>query len=148
MTTRVTSAATRWSRSARTWFVTDPKVVTVELAFLRPFPATRMHTFASRFESATGTNPEELLGAALAGCFSMALAAGLEKAGHAATAVETACKVEFEAGIQRFALSCRAKVPGIEADAFRRLAEETKSGCHVAKALSAVPITLDARLED
>lgn len=105
-------------------------------------------TFASRFESATGTNPEELLGAALAGCFSMALAAGLEKAGHAATAVETACKVEFEAGIQRFALSCRAKVPGIEADAFRRLAEETKSGCHVAKALSAVPITLDARLED
>jgi lipoyl-dependent peroxiredoxin len=105
-------------------------------------------TFASRFESGAGTNPEELLGAALAGCFSMALAYGLEQAGHPAASVETTCNVEFDAGIKRFALTCHAKAPGIGADAFRRLADETKSGCHVAKALSAVEITLDAHLED
>ena len=105
-------------------------------------------TFASRFESGAGTNPEELLGAALAGCFSMALAAGLEKAGHPATAVDTTCKVEFDGGVKRFALSCRASVPGIDAAAFTRLAQETRTGCHVAKALSAVEITLDAALAD
>jgi osmotically inducible protein OsmC len=104
-------------------------------------------TFASRFENASGTNPEELLGAALAGCFSMALAAGLEKAGHKAEHVATTCRVEFDAGIRRFHLTCRARVPGVDADAFRRLAEETSHGCHVAKALAAVDITLDAALE-
>ena len=103
-------------------------------------------TFASRFESGAGTNPEELLGAALAGCFSMALAAGLEKAGHPAEAVDTSCQVEFDAGIRRFALTCRARVPGIDAAEFARLAEETRQGCHVSKALSAVGITLDAGL--
>jgi osmotically inducible protein OsmC len=109
-------------------------------AFEGPF------TFASRFESGVGTNPEELLGAALAGCFSMALSAGLEKAGHKADKVETDCKVEFDAGIKRFALTCRATVPGLDDATFQRMANETKQGCHVAKALSSVEITLDAAL--
>ena len=103
-------------------------------------------TFLSRFESGPGTNPEELLAAALAGCFSMALAAGLEKAGHPASQVDTDCTVTFDAGIRAFALRCRATVPGIDRDAFTRLAEETRHGCHVAKALSAVEITLEASL--
>lgn len=104
-------------------------------------------TFASRFEAGVGTNPEELLGAALAGCYSMALAAALEKAGHAATAVSTTCKVEFDGGVRRFALTCRAQAPGIGEADFARLAEDTRLNCHVAKALSAVEVALDAALE-
>ncbi len=103
-------------------------------------------TFLSRFESGAGTNPEELLAAALAGCFSMALAAALERAGHPASRVETTATVRFDGGIQAFALRTEAVAPGIDAAAFARLAEETKTGCHVAKALSAVAITLEARL--
>lgn len=110
-------------------------------AFEGPF------TFASRFEAGAGANPEELLGAALAGCFSMALAAGLEKAGHSAEQIDTTCAVEFDGGIRRFVLTCQAAVPGIGADAFQRMAQETRTGCHVAKALSAVDITLDAALK-
>lgn len=110
-------------------------------AFEGPF------TYLSRFEDGRGANPEEMLGAALAGCFSMALAAALERGGHRADRVGTSCAVEFEGGIRRFALTCRARVAGIEAEAFAALAEQTRSGCHVAKALSAVDITLDAALE-
>lgn len=109
-------------------------------AFEGPF------TFASRFESGAGTNPEELLGAALAGCFSMALSAGLEKAGHKVDKVQTECKVEFDAGIKRFALTCRASVPGVDEATFQRMANETKTNCHVSKALSSVEITIDAAL--
>lgn len=109
-------------------------------------------SFGTRFEGKAGTNPEELIGAALAGCFSMALSAGLEKAGHTAERVETEARVELEPEGDGFAiteirLSCTGYVPGIDEKAFKKLAEETKSGCPVGKALASVKITLDARLE-
>jgi osmotically inducible protein OsmC len=110
------------------------------------------YDFGSRFGDAGGTNPEELLAAAEAACFSMALAAGLEKAGHAPTRVETkaACTVEkvgegFE--ITSIRLSVRAQVPGIDEATFRQIAEGTKTGCPVSKALAAVKIEMEATLE-
>jgi osmotically inducible protein OsmC len=110
------------------------------------------YSFGSRFGSAGGSNPEELLAAAEAACYSMALSAGLEKAGHPATRVRTdaACTVEkvgegFK--ITGIKLTVRAQVPGLDADAFRQAAEDTKKGCPVSQALSAVPIELDAALE-
>ena len=108
--------------------------------------------FSSRFESGVGSNPEELLAAAEAACFSMALAAGLEKAGHAPVRVETkaACTVEkvgegFQ--ITSIRLRTRANVPGIDAAAFQEIAAGTKTGCPVSKALAAVDIQLEATLE-
>lgn len=110
------------------------------------------YSFGSRFGNAGGSNPEELLAAAEAACYSMALAAGLEKAGHAPTRVhsEAACTVEkvgegFK--ITGIKLKVRAQVPGLDAEAFRKAAEETKAGCPVSQALAAVPIELDAALE-
>jgi len=116
-------------------------------AFRGPF------TFKSRFADGEGTNPEELLGAAYAGCFSMALSLALEQAGHEPESVETTAEVHlnpadgggFEIG--RIELATRGRVPGVEAQEFTRLAEETKAGCIVAKALAAVPeVNLDAAL--
>lgn len=109
------------------------------------------YSFGSRFTDEGGTNPEELLAAAEAACFSMALAAGLEKAGHAPTRVETkaACTVEkvgegFE--ITSIRLNTTATVPGIDDATFQQIAAGTKSGCPVSKALSAVDIQLEATL--
>jgi lipoyl-dependent peroxiredoxin len=109
------------------------------------------YSFTSRFEDGTGTNPEELLGAAHAGCFSMALALALTNAGHVPTSVTTSAVVRLERGdagfsITRIDLVTRGTVPGISAAEFRRLAEETKTGCIVSRALGAVPMTLDAEL--
>src|SRR5256885_1457108 len=109
------------------------------------------YSFGTRFENAPGTNPEELLAAAHAACFSMALAAGLEKAGKPATRVDTkaACTIEKVGegfSITGIKLTTRATVPGIEAGQFRQIAETTKTGCPVSKALSAVKIDLDAQL--
>ena len=108
----------------------------------------------SRFEEGEGTNPEELIAAAHAGCFSMALALGLEQAGHAPDSVETTADVHInpaEGGgfeINRIDLHTRARVPGIDPGDFQRVAEETKAGCPVSKALAAVDeINLDAQLE-
>ena len=112
------------------------------------------YTFKSRFEDGEGTNPEELIAAAEAGCFSMALSLGLEQAGHPSESVETTADVHLtpiEGGfeISQIDLHTRAKVPGIDADTFQRVAEETKSGCPVSKALAAVDqINLDAQLVD
>jgi osmotically inducible protein OsmC len=112
------------------------------------------YSFSSRFEEGAGTNPEELLGAAHAGCFSMALSLGLEQAGHPSESVETTADVHLTPAdggyaISRIDLHTRAKVPGVDADTFQRVAEETKSGCPVSKALAAVPeINLDAQLVD
>jgi osmotically inducible protein OsmC len=110
------------------------------------------YDFGSRFGDGGGTNPEELLAAAEAACFSMALAAGLEKAGHAPTRVETkaACTVEkvgdgFQ--ITSIRLRTRANVPGIDDAAFQQIAAATKEGCPVSKALAAVDIQLEATLE-
>jgi len=109
------------------------------------------YSFNSRFEEGAGTNPEELLGAAHAGCFSMALAAGLGRAGFAPKRVETVAKVHLgktDAGlaITRIDLETRAEVPGIDEATFQKHAEETKTGCIVSRALAAVETRLDAKL--
>ncbi len=107
----------------------------------------------SRFEEGDGTNPEELIAAAHAGCFSMALSLGLEQAGHPSESVTTTAEVHLTPAdpgfeISRIDLHTRATVPGIDDDEFQRVAEATKSGCPVSKALAAVPeINLDAQLE-
>jgi len=109
------------------------------------------YSFASRFEAGAGTNPEELLGAAHAGCFSMALALGLAEGGHVATSVDTTARVTLDAveggfGITGIELLCEAVVPGISEEDFQAAAEATKTGCPISKALAAVPITLRAAL--
>jgi osmotically inducible protein OsmC len=109
------------------------------------------YSFGTRFETAPGTNPEELLGAAHAACFSMALALALSTAGHVPKNVATTAKVRLEKvgagfGITGIDLVTRAEVPGVSAGDFKRMAEETKTGCIVSRALAAVPMTLDAQL--
>src|SRR5206468_646652 len=107
------------------------------------------YSFSSRFEEGAGTNPEELIAAAHAGCFSMALSAGLEKAGYNPNSVETEAKVHLSPAdggfkISRIDLVSTADVPGISKDAFQQAAQGAKEGCPVSKALAAVEITLDA----
>ena len=111
------------------------------------------YSFRTRFEGAAGTNPEELIAAAHAACFSMALSAGLEQAGTPATRVETsaACTID-KAGagfkITTMALSVRGKVAGLDQAKFQKAAEAAKDGCPVSGALKGnVQITLDAKLE-
>jgi osmotically inducible protein OsmC len=108
-------------------------------------------TWSSRFEEAKGTNPEELLGAAHAGCYSMALSSGLGGAGFTPKRISTSAtvhleRVEGKARITKIHLETRAEVPGIGKEAFLKIAEDTKSGCPVSAALSGVEITLDAQL--
>lgn len=110
------------------------------------------YSFSSRFENGTGSNPEELLAAADAACYSMALALGLEKEGHPATSVETKgdCTVEKQGEgfkITRMQLTVRAAVPGIDPAKFQAIAQATKEGCPVSQAIKGnVQIDLDARL--
>ena len=109
------------------------------------------YSFATRFEEAPGTNPEELIGAAHAGCFSMALSAGLAAAGFTPTRVHTTAKVHLEkAGdgfaITRIDLRTEAQVPRIDEKTFQEQAAAAKSGCPVSKALAGVQIALDAKL--
>lgn len=108
-------------------------------------------SFKSRFEEGSGTNPEELIGAALAGCFSMALSANLEKAGHPATRVNTTASVKLEMvdggpKITTIDLQNESEVPGIDEAAFCEQAEKTKAGCPVSKALTGTQINLNAKL--
>jgi len=111
------------------------------------------YTFATRFEGAKGTNPEELIAAAHAACLSMALSAGLEKAGKPATSISTkaSCTIDMEGGgpkITTMKLEVRGKVPGIDQAAFAKAAEEAKNGCPVSGALKGnVAFQLDAKLE-
>jgi len=95
------------------------------------------------------TSPEELLGAAHAACFSMALANGLTQGGHPPEQLATSARVGFQAGqgITGIHLQVRGRVPGIDAGAFREAAEAAKSNCPVSKALTGVEITLEAELE-
>jgi lipoyl-dependent peroxiredoxin len=107
--------------------------------------------FASRFESGKGTNPEELLGAAHAACYSMALAAAISDAGFKVTSIRTEDSVHLdkhEAGfsITRIDVSTEASVEGIDEGEFQKLAEDTKKSCPVSQALSSVYITLSAKL--
>jgi osmotically inducible protein OsmC len=110
------------------------------------------YSFSSRFEEGTGTNPEELIAAAHAGCFSMALSAGLERAGFPPDSVETSARVHLERGdsgfqISRIDLVCNASVPGIDDAAFQEQAQTAKATCPVSKALAAVDIQLEATLQ-
>ena len=109
-------------------------------------------SFASRFEEGTGTNPEELIGAAHAGCFSMFLSAVLSKAGFVPNRVETTAKVHLEQvdgapWITKIELICEADVPGVDEATFQEQVEVSKKGCPVSKALASVQtITVDAKL--
>ncbi|MGC8878598.1 MAG: OsmC family protein [Anaerolineae bacterium] len=106
-------------------------------------------TFASRFEEGKGTNPEELLGAAHASCFSMYLSALLSEAGTPPQRVHTIVNAHLGAGptIRKIELHCEAEVPGLDDAKFQELAARAKQECPVSKALAAVEeITLIARL--
>ncbi len=110
------------------------------------------YSFPSRFEEGPGTNPEELIAAAHAGCFSMALAASLEREGFPPKRVSTEARVhlgmvEGKATITRIELLTEAEVPGITLDKFQEIAQAAKEGCPVSRALAGVKeITLEARL--
>jgi len=109
------------------------------------------YSFGSRFENAAGTNPEELLAAAEAACFSMALSGGLEKNGTPPTRVDTdaACTVEKVGDgftITKMHLTVRATVPNLDDATFQRIANETKKTCPVSRALTGVEISLEAEL--
>jgi len=105
-------------------------------------------TRASRFETGPGTNPEEMIGAAHAGCFSMFLAAVLSKSGFPPVEIRTSAKVHMGDGpaITLIELDSEANVPGCDEAVFLEHAEKAKAGCPVSKALAAVPMTLNARL--
>ena len=112
--------------------------------------AQTQYSFSTRFENGIGTNPEELIAAAHAGCFSMALAAELEKGGLNAESVDTNATVTFEltdAGftITTVHLDVLAKVPGADTDTFATIALNAKGGCPVSRVLNAA-ITMDAKL--
>lgn len=109
------------------------------------------YSFKSRVEDTAATNPEELLGAAHAGCYSMQLAAFLEAAGHPAARIHTTALVHFGPvgggfGITGIDLTTEAEVPGLGEAAFLEQAESAKQNCPVSKALAATPITLKATL--
>jgi len=110
------------------------------------------YSFQSRFEEGDGTNPEELIAAAHAGCFSMALSGELGRAGHEPESVETEDRVHLEKleggfAIKRIELRTRASVPGIDDDEFQKHANAAKEGCPVSQALAAVEsIEVDAEL--
>ncbi|HEX7083645.1 MAG TPA: OsmC family protein [Gaiellaceae bacterium] len=107
-------------------------------------------SWPSRAEEPNGrTSPEELIAAAWASCFAMALSHGLAQAGNAPEKLETSATVTFQpgTGITKGALTVRGTVPGLDADGFRRAAEDAKANCPVSKALSGIPeVTLDAAL--
>jgi osmotically inducible protein OsmC len=121
--------------------------ISTQSGALKEYP----YGFASRFEGVAGTNPEELIGAAHAGCFTMALSLILGEAGLKADSLDTTAKVTLESVEGGFAitaihLTLVAKIPGTDQAKFEELAAMAKAGCPVSKALSAVPITLDAKL--
>jgi osmotically inducible protein OsmC len=106
--------------------------------------------FRARFEDGPGTNPEELIGAAHAACFSMALSVGLGNAGFTAESIQTEAAVRLEKVGDGFAIThsdlvCVAKIPRIDDRTFQQIAEATKSGCPVSKVLNA-KISLSAKL--
>lgn len=112
------------------------------------------YSFKLRFENAdgtAGTNPEELIAAAHSGCFSMALAFALANAGFTADSIDTDAAVDLQPSEGGFSivgikLTLKASIPGISAEQFQEIAAGAKAGCPISKALSAVPITLDAVL--
>jgi lipoyl-dependent peroxiredoxin len=110
------------------------------------------YSFKSRFEDGPGTNPEELIGAAHAGCFSMAFANALSQAGHKPQEIRTTASVHFDKtdqgwSITRIDLATEGNVPGVDEGSFKRIAEDAKKTCPVSRALAATPITLSATLK-
>lgn len=112
--------------------------------------ANTPYGFNSRFGDQKGTNPEELIAAAHAGCFTMALSARLTEAGHPPAALDTRAEVDLSMdggpSISAIRLKVTADVPGIDAVKFRQLAEDAEKHCPVSRALSAVPISMEASL--
>lgn len=109
------------------------------------------YSYQSRFEEGAGTNPEELIGAAHAGCFSMALSGNLVRAGYTPDRIHTTARVRLEQAdsgfkIARIHLDTEAKVPGVDDKTFLEQAEAAKKNCPVSKALAGVEITLEAKL--
>ena len=109
------------------------------------------YSFGTRFEGEPGTNPEELIAAAHAGCFSMALSGALGRSGYTPDSVATSARCHLEKvdggfAITRIELITEAAVPGIDEAAFQEHAEGAKAGCPVSKALAGVEISLDAKL--
>jgi osmotically inducible protein OsmC len=109
------------------------------------------YSFAKRFENEKGTNPEELLGAAHAACYSMALSAALSGDGYTVKSIKTYDKVHLEKVTNGFAITkievnCEAEVPGIDEKTFLKFAEDTKKGCPVSKALTGVEFILNAKV--
>jgi osmotically inducible protein OsmC len=109
------------------------------------------YSFGTRFAEEKGTNPEELIGAAHAGCFSMAISGALVEAGFQPQRIETDAAVSIEktgAGfsITAIRLSTKGRVPGIDAASFRDIAEQAKNGCPVSRALAGISISLEAEL--
>lgn len=134
-------ASARWDGSLRDGRGTMKPANGPELPF----------TLKTRFEGERGSNPEEVIGAALAGCFSMALSAALGKAGSNPSSIETEASVQLDKqgdgfAITSIALTTQAKVPGIDAAKFETIAQETKQQCPVSKALAGTKITLQAKL--
>lgn len=109
------------------------------------------YSFTSRFEDGTGTNPEELIGAAHAGCFSMALSGDLTRAGYTVDEIKTEAIVSMEKGESGFSITniklvTKARVPEIEMEEFAKIASGAKENCPVSRALKAVPVQLEAHL--
>jgi osmotically inducible protein OsmC len=138
-------------RSAQAKWQGDLKSGTGTLSTASGTLATTPYSFRSRFEQGKGTNPEELLAAAHAGCFTMALSAQLGEAGLKATSLETSCTITLEQKDGGFAiteshLELKAKVPGATAEAFEKATKAAETGCPVSKLFN-TKITLDAHLE-
>jgi osmotically inducible protein OsmC len=136
------SGSAHWSGSIKE----GQGTISTQTGVLREAP----YGFKSRFEDGPGTNPEELIGAAHAACYSMALSLGLGDAGLTADRIDTKAVVSLDKDGEGFTitavhLTCEAKVPGADKATFDRIAEATKQGCPVSKVLKA-DITLDARL--
>lgn len=110
------------------------------------------YSFRSRFEDGDGTNPEELIAAAHAGCYSMALSHMLSEAGYKPESVKTTAKVTLEPDdggftITKIKLVTQGNVPGIDEPTFLKFADDAKNGCPVSKALAGPEISLDATLQ-
>jgi osmotically inducible protein OsmC len=138
-------------RSAQAKWQGDLKSGTGTISTASGTLATTPYSFHSRFEQGKGTNPEELLAAAHAGCFTMALSAQLGEAGLKATSLETSCTITLEQKDGSFAiteshLELKAKVPGATAAAFEKATKAAETGCPVSKLFN-TKITLDAHLE-
>lgn len=138
-------------RNAKAQWKGDLKSGTGTLSSASGALSNTPYSFRDRFEQGTGTNPEELLAAAHAGCFSMALSAELQKEKLKADSIETTCTITLDKegegfAIKRSHLVLTAKIPGASQEAFQRATQSAKEGCPVSK-LYDTEITLDAKLE-